>query len=64
MSDNLDDDRFYMTTKDIARLFNRSEQTILNWRKKKPDFPKPAIKSCPNLYRRSDVITYQLTSCE
>lgn len=55
---------FYMTTKDIAQLFARSEQTILNWRKKKPDFPKLAIKSCPNLYRRSDVIAYQQTSCE
>lgn len=55
---------FYMTTKEIAELFKRSEQTILNWRKKKPDFPKPAIKSCPNLYRRSDVMVYQQTSCE
>ncbi len=55
---------FYMTTKEIAELFKRSEQTILNWRKKKPNFPKPAIKSCPNLYRRSDVIAYQQTSCE
>ncbi len=57
-------DSFYMTTKDIAKLFERSEQTILNWRKKKPGFPKPAIKSCPNLYRRSDIIAYQQTSCE
>lgn len=57
-------DSFYMTTQEVAELFEVSEQTVLNWRKKKPSFPSPAIRSCPNKYRRSDIITYQQTSSE
>ena len=56
-------DKYYMTTKEVAEFFGRSEQTVLNWKKKKPDFPAPAIRSCPNQYRTEDIMHYAANSC-
>lgn len=58
------DQPFYMSTEEVAAFFGKSQQTILNWRKKKPAFPAPAIKSCPLQYRRTDILNYAETSRE
>jgi predicted DNA-binding transcriptional regulator AlpA len=48
-----------MTTKEVAELLRVSRQTIWNWQKINPDFPKPIVLSGTSpRWREADVLAF------